>query len=135
VVLASQSRVRRDACAANSITQVRAGKIRAYAVAAKTRMESDPIIPTVDEAGVPGLYMSVWHGLWVPSATPKEAVAKLNAAVVEALADPTVRRRFAEITQDIPPRSDQTPDALGAFQKAEIEKWWPVIKAANIKGE
>jgi tripartite-type tricarboxylate transporter receptor subunit TctC len=121
--------------AANSIAQVRAGKIRTYAVAAKTRMESDPDIPTVDEAGLPGLYMSVWHGLWAPSATPKDVIAKLNAAVVEGLADPTVRRRFAEITQDIPASSEQTPEALGAFQRAEAEKWWPVIKAANIKGE
>jgi tripartite-type tricarboxylate transporter receptor subunit TctC len=121
--------------AANSIAQVRAGKIRAYAVAAKTRMESDPDIPTVDEAGVPGLYMSVWHGIWAPSTTPKDVIARINSAVVEALADPTVRRRFAEITQDTPSRSEQSPEALGAYQKAEIEKWWPIIKAANIKGE
>jgi tripartite-type tricarboxylate transporter receptor subunit TctC len=96
-------------------------------------METDPTIPTVDEAGVPGLYMSVWHGLWAPSATPKDVITKINASIVEALADQNVRRRFAEIIQDVPPRPEQTPEALGAFQKAEIERWWPIIKAANIK--
>ena len=121
--------------AANGISQVRSGKIRTLAVAAKTRMRSDPEIPTADEAGMPGLYMSVWHGLWAPSATPPSVISRLNIALVEALTDPTVQGRFADLVQDMPPRSEQTPEFLGAFQKAEIEKWWPIIKAANIKGE
>ena len=117
------------------LPQVRAGKIRAYAVTAKARMDSAPDIPTVDEAGVPGLYVSTWSGLWAPKGAPGNAVARLNTAVVNALADPAVRQRLAEIGQEIFPRELQTPAALAALQKAEIEKWWPIIKAANIKGE
>jgi tripartite-type tricarboxylate transporter receptor subunit TctC len=121
--------------AANSLPQVRAGKIRAYAVTAKTRLASAPEIPTVDEAGLPGFYISVWHGLWVPKGTPNDVIAKLNAAVVEALADPAVRQRLAELGQEIPLREQQTPEALSTFHKAEIDKWWPIIKASNIKAE
>ena len=121
--------------AANSLPQVRAGKIRAYAVTAKTRLASAPEIPTVDEAGLPGFDISVWHGLWVPKGTPNDVIAKLNAAVVEALADPAVRQRLAELRQAIPLREQQTPEALSTFHKAEIDKWWPIIEASNIKAE
>jgi tripartite-type tricarboxylate transporter receptor subunit TctC len=94
-----------------------------------------PDIPTVDEAGLPEFYMSVWHGLWAPKGTPPHVIARLNAAVVDALADSNVRARLADLGQDIPTSEQQTPDGLASYQKAEIEKWWPVIKAANIKAE
>ena len=121
--------------AANSLPQVRAGTIKAFAVTDKTRLAAAPDIPTVDEAGVPGLHIAIWHAIWVPRGTPKDIVAKLNAAVRESLADPTVRKRLTELGQDIPAVDRQTPEVLAAYHKAEIEKWWPVIKAANIKGE
>jgi len=121
--------------ASNSLPQVRAGKIRAYAVTAKTRMPSAPDIPTVDEAGVPGLYIAIWHGFWVPHGAPKAVVTRLNAAAVEALADPEVRKRLLDMGQEIPAREQQTPEALAAYHKAEVDKWWPLIKAAGIKGE
>jgi len=121
--------------AANSIPQVRAGTIKAYAVTAESRLAAAPDIPTVDEAGVPGLHISIWHALWMPKGTPKDIIAKLNGAVVDALADAGVRKRLADLGQEIPPREDQNPQTLAAYHKAEIEKWWPILKAANIKGE
>ncbi len=121
--------------AANSLPQVRAGKIRAYAVTARTRLQSAPDIPTVDEAGLPGFYISVWHALWVPSGTSKDIVGRLNAAVMDALADGNIRARLADLGQEIPEREQQSADALRAFHKAEIEKWWPIIKAANVRAE
>ena len=114
---------------------VRAGNIKAYAVTAKTRMAAAPDIPTVNEAGLPGFYLQVWHGVWVPKGTPKDVVGSLNTAIVDALADSAVRSRFADFAQDIFPREQQTPEALSAFHKAEIEKWWPVIREAGIKAQ
>ncbi len=121
--------------AANSLPQVRAGQIRAYAVTAKTRLAAAPDIPTVDEAGVPGFYIAVWHGLWAPKKTPKEVMAKLVAATRAALANPLVQKRLADLGQEIPALDQQTPEALRAHHKAELEKWVPLIKAANIKLE
>ncbi len=121
--------------AANYLGAVRANQIRPLAVLAKQRWWAAPDVPTMDEAGVPGLYSSFWHGLWVPKGTPADVIARLNAAVVAALADPMVQQRFRDIGQEIWPREMQTPAALAAYQKAEIERWWPVIKAAGIKAE
>ena len=118
-----------------SLPQVQAGTIKAYAVTAKTRVPVAPDIPTVDEAGLPGFYFSFWHAIWVPKGTPKPVIAKLNEAVVNALADTTVRKRLTDIAQDIYPRDQLTPEALGAFHRAEAAKWWPIIKAAGIKAE
>jgi tripartite-type tricarboxylate transporter receptor subunit TctC len=118
-----------------SLPHVKSGGLRAYAVTAKTRLPAAPDIPTVDEAGLPGMYASTWTAFFAPKGTPKEAVDKLNAAAKEALADPAVRKRLAEIGQEIYPVEQQSPEALAAFQQAEIAKWWPIIKAANIKGE
>jgi tripartite-type tricarboxylate transporter receptor subunit TctC len=118
-----------------SMPQVSAGTIKAYAVTAKSRLAVAPDIPTVDEAGLPGFYFSFWHAIWVPKNTPKPIIAKLNEAVVNALADPTVRKRLTDIAQDIFPRDQLTPEALGAFHRAEAEKWWPIIKAAGIKAD
>jgi tripartite-type tricarboxylate transporter receptor subunit TctC len=121
--------------AANSVPQVRAGTIKAYAVTGRHRSPAAPDVPTVDEAGLPALQITFWHGLWLPKGTPRDIIAKLNGAVVEALADPTVRRRLADLANETVSREQQTPAALAAWQKAEIEKWWPIIKAARIKAE
>ncbi|MBK6006574.1 tripartite tricarboxylate transporter substrate binding protein BugD [Ramlibacter ginsenosidimutans] len=118
--------------AATGLNFARSGKVRAYAVTSPTRVPSAPEIPTVDEAGLPGFYMSVWHGIWMPRGTPPEAIARFDTAVREALADPEVRRRFAELGQEIPPPEQQTPRGLAALHKAETEKWVPIIKSANI---
>jgi tripartite-type tricarboxylate transporter receptor subunit TctC len=119
----------------NSLPQVRAGQVKAFAVTAPKRLDAAPDIPTVDEAGLPGFYISVWHGLWVPHGTPPEIIAKLSAAVREALADPDAQKRFADLGQEIPPADQQTPEGLRKHQTEEIAKWWPIIKAANIKVE
>ncbi|MCA6114044.1 tripartite tricarboxylate transporter substrate binding protein BugD [Bradyrhizobium sp. WSM 1738] len=117
----------------NSIGQVRAGNIRAYAITDSKRVESASDIPTVDEAGLPGFHMTLWSGLWVPKGTPKDVIAKLNTATVEALGDPAVRKQLENLGLQMPPKDKLTPQALGAWQKAEIDKWWPMIKAANVK--
>ena len=119
--------------AATALTFARAGKVRAYAVTSPTRLASAPDIPTVDEAGMPGFYMSVWHGVWMPRATPPDIIAKVNAAIREALADPEVRKHFADLGQEVPPPEQQTPAGLASWHKAEIEKWVPLVKAANIR--
>jgi tripartite-type tricarboxylate transporter receptor subunit TctC len=121
--------------AANYLGHVRSGSLKAFAVLAKKRWWAAPDVPTMDEAGVNGLDASFWHGLWVPKGTPKEIIARLNAAMVETLADETVKKRMADIGQEGWPADQQNPAALAAQQQAEIERWWPVIKAAGIKGE
>jgi tripartite-type tricarboxylate transporter receptor subunit TctC len=121
--------------ASNSVAQVLAGTITALAVPAGTRHPSLPDVPTTDEAGLPGFYASIWFGFWAPRNTPKNVIAKLNAATVESLADPDVQTRLAKLGQQVVPRDRQTPAALAALQKSEAEKWWPIIKAANIKTE
>jgi tripartite-type tricarboxylate transporter receptor subunit TctC len=118
-----------------ALPQVHASRVRSYAITAPTRSVAAPEIPTVDEAGLPGFHISLWWGFWVPKGTSKEIITRLNAAVVDALADPETRKRIADQGLDIPPREQQTPEALAAYQKAEIEKWWPIVKAANIKGQ
>ncbi len=117
----------------NSIGQVRAGSIRAYAITDDKRVESASDIPTTDEAGLSGLHMTLWSGLWVPKGTPKDVVAKLNAAAVDALNDPAVRKQLENLGLQMPPKDQLSPEALGSWQKAEIAKWWPMIKAANVK--
>jgi tripartite-type tricarboxylate transporter receptor subunit TctC len=120
---------------ANALAQVRAGGIKAYAVLGKERWSALPDVPSIEAAGVPALYVSYWHGLWAPKNTPKEIIAKLNGAVVGALANAGVRQRLAELGQEVWPAAQQTPDALAAYHKAETEKWWPIIRASNLKAE
>ncbi len=121
--------------ASNFYQQAKAGAIKPFAIAAKSRVAVADDIPTTDEAGLPGFYASLWYGLWAPKDTPKDVIARLNAAMLEALAHDETRKRFADLGLQTPPRAQQTPEALLAFQKSEADKWWPVIKAANIKGQ
>lgn len=118
-----------------ALPQVRAGTVKALANLSPQRSASMPDIPSADESGVPGLYIAGWFGFYAPKGTPADAVTKLNAAMVTALADPAVRARFAQLGLDVAPREQQSPEALAAFQKSEIDKWWPIIKAAGIRGE
>jgi len=118
-----------------ALPQVRGGTIKAIANLSPQRSASMPDIPTSDETGVPGLYMSGWFGFWAPKGTPKEIVATLNKAMTQVLADPAVKAKFSELGLDVASREQQTPEGLAAFQKAEIEKWWPIIKAAGVKAE
>ena len=119
--------------AGQTLPQYRSGGIKAFAVLSNKRWFAAPDVPTIDEAGVPGLHFPFWHGMWAPKGTPRGIIDKLNAAVIEALADPLVRQRLTDLGHEIAPREQQSPEALGAYHKAEIEKWWPIIKAANIK--
>jgi tripartite-type tricarboxylate transporter receptor subunit TctC len=121
--------------AITALPHVRSGQVKAYAVTSNKRLAAAPDIPTVDEAGAPGVYISTWYGMWVPKGTPRDIIQKLTAAAMDALAEPAVRDRLAGLGQEVPPREQQTADALAAHHKAEIEKWWPLIKAANIKAE
>jgi tripartite-type tricarboxylate transporter receptor subunit TctC len=118
-----------------ALPQVRGGTIKAIVNLSPNRSASMPDIPTSDEGGVPGLYMSGWFGFFAPKGTPKDIIDKLNSAMVQVLADPAVRNRFAELGLDVASREQQAPEGLAAFQKAEIEKWWPIIRAANVKPE
>jgi tripartite-type tricarboxylate transporter receptor subunit TctC len=120
---------------ATGLPHVRAGSVKAFAVTARNRLAIAPEIPSVGEAGLPGLYFSLWAGLFAPRGTPKDIIVKLNAAAVSTLADPAIRQKLVDQGFEIPPRERQTPEALGAYQKAEIEKWWPIIKAAGVKAE
>jgi tripartite-type tricarboxylate transporter receptor subunit TctC len=114
---------------------VGAGSVKPYAITGRTRLPSSPDIPTADEAGVAGFFASLWYGLWVPKDTPKDIIAKLNATMVQMLADPSVQKRFDELGIQITPLAQQSPEALRGFQKAEAERWWPIIKASNLKAE
>ena len=118
-----------------SLTQVRSGQLKAYAVLGKTRAPSAPEIPTADELGVPALHVTFWFGLWAPKGTPKPIIERLSAAMSEALDDPAVRQRITDLGAEIPPREQRAAEAFGAFHKAEIDKWWPFIKSAGIKAE
>jgi tripartite-type tricarboxylate transporter receptor subunit TctC len=121
--------------ASNSMQQIRAGNIRAYAISDAKRLAAAPEIPTAEEAGLPGFHMTLWNGLWVPKGTPKDIIAKLNAPAVEAMADPVVQKRLTDLGLELPPRDRQTPAALAAWHKAEVEKWHPIIRKAGIKPE
>jgi tripartite-type tricarboxylate transporter receptor subunit TctC len=134
-LVAGQIDMRIGAEASQTLSYLRSGEIKAFAVLAKTRWAAAPDVPTIDEAGVRGLHIPLWNALWAPKGTPRDIIGKLNTAVVDALADATVRQRMATIGFEIPAREQQTPEALAAFHQAEIDKWWPIIKAANIKVE
>ena len=121
--------------AGNSLPQVRSGTIKAFAVTDSKRLPAAPEIPTVDEAGVPRLHVSTWHAFFAPKGTSRNVIGKINSAIVDALADSAVRRKLNDLGQEIYPREQQTPEALAAFHKAEIDKWWPMLKAAGIKAE
>jgi tripartite-type tricarboxylate transporter receptor subunit TctC len=134
-MVSGQIDLRFGAEASQMVPYLRAGTLKALAIMGKDRWSAVPEIPTVDEAGLPGLHLSYWQGVWVPKGTPKAIVDRLNGAIVGALAEPAVRQRLADIGQEIPPREQQTPAALAAFHKAEIEKWWPIIRQAGLKAE
>jgi tripartite-type tricarboxylate transporter receptor subunit TctC len=121
--------------ASNFRSLISSGSIKPYAVTGRMRLPSSPEIPTADEAGLLGFFASLWYGLWVPKDTPKDIIAKLNATLVRILADPSVQMRFEQLGIQISPRDQQSPETLRAFQKAEAERWWPIIKASNLRAE
>jgi tripartite-type tricarboxylate transporter receptor subunit TctC len=121
--------------ASNSMQQIRSGSIRAYAITDTKRLKAAPEIPTAEEAGLPGFHMTLWNGLWMPKGTPKDAIARLNTAAVAAMADPAVQKRLNDLGLEVPPRDQLTPQALAVWHKAEIDKWWPIVKKAGIKPE
>jgi tripartite-type tricarboxylate transporter receptor subunit TctC len=121
--------------ASNFKSLISSGSIKPYAVTGRARLPSSPEIPTADEAGLPGFFASLWYGLWVPKDTPRQIIAKLNATLVRILADPSVQMRFEQLGIQISPRDQQSPETLRAFQKAEAERWWPIIKASNLRAE
>jgi tripartite-type tricarboxylate transporter receptor subunit TctC len=121
--------------AANSLSQFKSGNIKVFAVMAKQRWFAAPDVPTTDEAGVPGVHVGTWHGLWLPKGTPEDVVAKVNAAAQAAMDDPAVRKRIADLGMNLPPAEIKTPAAFAAFHKSEVEKWYPIVKAAGVKAE
>jgi tripartite-type tricarboxylate transporter receptor subunit TctC len=121
--------------AANSLSQFKAGNVKVYAVMAKQRWFAAPEVPTTDEAGVPGVYVGTWHGLWMPKGTPADVIARVNAAALSAMDDPGVKQRIAALGMNLPPPDIRTPAAFAAFHKAEVDKWYPIVKAAGVKAE
>jgi tripartite-type tricarboxylate transporter receptor subunit TctC len=121
--------------AGQTLPQFRAGSVKAYAVLTEKRWFAAPDVPTIDEAGVPGVHFPFWHGLWAPKGIPADVLARLDAAVVAALADPAARKRFNDLGHEVAPREQQSPEGLAKYYKAETDKWWPIIKAANIKAQ
>jgi tripartite-type tricarboxylate transporter receptor subunit TctC len=121
--------------ASNSMQQIRSGRIRAYAITDTKRLKAAPDIPTAEEAGLAGFHMTLWNGLWVPKGTPKDVIARLNKAAVETMADPAVQKRLNDLGLEVPARDQLTPQALAAWHKAEVNKWWPIIKKAGIKSD
>jgi tripartite-type tricarboxylate transporter receptor subunit TctC len=119
--------------AATYLAHVRSGQLKAFAVLSPKRWWAAPEVPTLDELGVPNIHATFWHGIWVPKRTPPEVIARLNAAIVEALADPAVQQRFRDLGQEVWPKEEQNPAALAAKQKAEIARWAPIVKEAGIK--
>jgi tripartite-type tricarboxylate transporter receptor subunit TctC len=134
-LIAGQIDLRFGSEASQTLPYLHSKAIKAFAILGQTRWSAAPDIPTIDEAGVPGLHLPFWNGMWAPAGTPVDVIARLNGAVRKALGDPAVLQRLTSIGLEIPPPQDQSPEALGALQKAEIDKWWPVIKAAGIKAQ
>jgi tripartite-type tricarboxylate transporter receptor subunit TctC len=121
--------------AANALGPVRGGSVKAYAVMSKARWQALPDVPSIDESGTPGLYVAYWHAMWAPKGTPKPIVDRLNAAVLRALGDPAVSKRLSDVGHDVFPREQRSPAALAAYHKAEIEKWWPIVRASGLKAQ
>jgi tripartite-type tricarboxylate transporter receptor subunit TctC len=121
--------------AANALGPVRAGTVKAYAVMSKERWQALPDVPSIDESGTPGLYVAYWHAMWAPKGTPKPVIDRLNAAVTRALDDPVVSKRLSDVGHDVFPRDQRSPAALAAYHKAEIDKWWPIVRASGLKAQ